>query len=93
MNVLPENSGGDTLFASAYEAYDRLSSPMQTLLESCTATHSGQVFRNQARNYGFELHTEPRGCPEDVGDVLEANHPCVRTNPITGWKALFVNKS
>jgi alpha-ketoglutarate-dependent taurine dioxygenase len=24
-----------------------------------------------------------------VGDVLEAVHPVIRTNPVTGWKSIF----
>jgi alpha-ketoglutarate-dependent taurine dioxygenase len=35
----PNDAGGDTLWASGYEAYDRLSSAWQTLAEGLTATH------------------------------------------------------
>lgn len=37
---LPEdNSGGDTLWASGYEVYDRLSPPIQKLADTLTAVH------------------------------------------------------
>jgi alpha-ketoglutarate-dependent taurine dioxygenase len=35
----PNDAGGDTLWASGYEAYDRLSSALQKLAEGLTATH------------------------------------------------------
>ena len=38
MNVAPE-TGGDTIWASGYEAYDRLSPAWKKLAESLTATH------------------------------------------------------
>ncbi|ORY45167.1 taurine catabolism dioxygenase [Rhizoclosmatium globosum] len=41
--VPPE--GGDTLWASAYEIYDRLSPAFQKFLEGLTATHTGLNFK------------------------------------------------
>jgi alpha-ketoglutarate-dependent taurine dioxygenase len=35
----PNDAGGDTLWASGYEAYDRLSPAWQKLAEGLTATH------------------------------------------------------
>lgn len=35
--------GGDTLWASGYEAYERLTPPFQKLLEGLTAIHSSTV--------------------------------------------------
>lgn len=32
---------------------------------------------------------EPRGSPDNVGAGLRATHPCVRTNPVTGWKYVY----
>lgn len=31
----------------------------------------------------------PRGSPENIGADLRAAHPCVRTNPVTGWKYVY----
>ena len=84
--------GGDTLWASAYEAYDRLSPAYQSFLEGLTATHVGQHFVDLAKRNEKIVMREPRGSPENVGQDLTAVHPIVRTNPVTGWKGLFVNR-
>ena len=41
MHTIPHNSGGDTLFASMYAAYDALSNRMKNYLEGLTALHDG----------------------------------------------------
>ncbi|GAA5955342.1 hypothetical protein JCM21900_005776 [Sporobolomyces salmonicolor] len=92
MHTLPP-TGGDTLFSSAYSHYDMLSPPMREFLSSLRATHSGTMFRQQARRHGFDLHLGPRGAPENVGDEFEASHPIVRTNAVTGFNGLFVNQT
>lgn len=83
--------GGDTHWASAYEAYDRLSPPLQRFLEGLTAVHSGSHFADYYRNIPGFRFPEQRGAPENVGQELTATHPVIRTNPVTGWKGLFVN--
>ncbi|TAQ88385.1 hypothetical protein B7494_g3323 [Chlorociboria aeruginascens] len=82
-------TGGDTLWASGYEVYDRISPPVQKFLESLTATYAQPGFNEAATRNNFKLYTEARGAPENVGDVLEAIHPVIRTNPVTGWKSVF----
>jgi taurine dioxygenase len=39
--IIPPNGGGDTMFASAYKAYEELSPSMKTYLEGKTATQDG----------------------------------------------------
>lgn len=92
MTTLPP-TGGDTLFSSAYSHYDMLSLPMREFLSGLKATHSGAMFRHQARKHGFDLHLGPRGAPENVGDEFEASHPIIRTNAVTGFNGLFVNQT
>ena len=78
---VPE-TGGDTLFASMYAAYDKLSPPIKALVEGLTATHDGEpVYRGRFGHDGGA-----KGYPR-------ADHPIVRTHPVTGRKALFVNRN
>ena len=74
-------TGGDTLFASMYAAYGALSPPIKQLVEGLTATHDGEpVYRGR---FGWnDANGKAFPCAE---------HPVVRTHPVTGRKALFVN--
>ena len=74
--------GGDTLFASMYAAYEALSDRMKRYLDGLTAVHDGEGYRGQYANYGVkDKETYPR-----------AEHPIIRTHPVTGKKALYVNR-
>lgn len=77
------------MWASGYELYDRISVPYRRFLEGLTATCSQAHFHEVARRGGFELFEGPRGAPENVGTALQAVHPVVRTNPVTGWRNIF----
>ncbi|KAG0652688.1 Sulfate starvation-induced 3 [Hyphodiscus hymeniophilus] len=88
LTQLPK-TGGDTLWASGYEVYDRLSTPYQKFLETLTATYAQPKFNEAAEKNGFKIYSAPRGAPENVGEILEAIHPVIRTNPVTGWKSVF----
>ncbi|KAN0112408.1 taurine catabolism dioxygenase [Hyaloscypha variabilis] len=85
---LPKN-GGDTLWASGYDVYDRFSKPYQKLFDSLTATFVGDGFLKAAEAGRATLYDQPRGSPENVGKHLSAVHPLVRTNPVTGWKSIY----
>jgi len=79
----------DTLWASGYELYDRISAPLRRFLDGLTATYAQPGFNEAAARNNFKLYTAERGAPENNGEVLEAIHPVVRTNPVTGWKSVF----
>ena len=80
------------LWASGYEVYDRLSPAMAQFLEGLTATHEAKFFHDEAARLGNPLRTSIRGSPLNQGPALEAVHPVIRTNPVTGWKSVYVNK-
>ncbi|KAJ7689024.1 hypothetical protein B0H17DRAFT_1202628 [Mycena rosella] len=90
IHTLP-SVGGDTLWASGYEAYDKLSPAYQKFLEGLTALHDGSGFREYAEKLGRTIN-DPRGSPENTGTALQAVHPVIRTHPVTGFKTLFVNR-
>ncbi|KAG2206550.1 hypothetical protein INT47_008567 [Mucor saturninus] len=79
IDTSPE-SGGDTMWASAYEAYDRLSPPFQKFVEGLSAVHTGQIHTENAKRTGTFIRRE----------FVDSVHPVVRTHPVTGWKGLFV---
>ncbi|KAK3331516.1 TfdA family taurine dioxygenase [Apodospora peruviana] len=81
-------SGGDTLWVSGYEMYDRLSRPYQRFLESLTATCAQPVFKSACEKGGYSVMS-PRGSPLNVDFEFAPQHPVVRTHPVTGWKSLF----
>ena len=86
IHTLPA-TGGDTLWASGYEIYDRLSPAMQQFLEGLTATHDAKFFLDEAERLGNPIRKGIRGNPLNFGEALTAVHPVVRTNrkpiPIT----------
>ncbi|TIA91146.1 hypothetical protein E3P81_02142 [Wallemia ichthyophaga] len=89
--------GGDTLWASAYTVYDKISPTMRTFLSTLTASHHAPTFQDAKRNYGITFRGEKeddvgRGSDENRGAHLTAKHPIIRTNPVTGWHGVFVNK-
>lgn len=76
LHQLP-SQGGDTLFANMYAAFESLSKPLQRFLATLSAEH----MLDYNALYGRDGHREsPR-----------AIHPVVRTHPVTGRNALFVN--
>ena len=75
-------AGGDTMWASMYAAWDALSDAMQRLLSGLTAFHDGGGFRQIAKDEAQR---------KDLASRQTAVHPVVRTHPVTGRKALFVN--
>ena len=86
---VPEDAGGDTLWASGYEAYDRLSPAFKTLAEGLTATHHTPEFLNTARKHNLKLFDGERGAPENVGLDFEASHP----GTFVGYTYRFVRHS
>jgi taurine dioxygenase len=79
--VPPE--GGDTLFASMYAAYDALSSRMKAYLEGLSAIHEGAPYYREVNRI---IGRDDRGKVYPV-----AEHPVVRTHPVSGRRALYVN--
>lgn len=83
----PPLVGGDTVFLSAYAAYDKLSEPMKKFVEGLEAWHSNAhwepyTLRNKTNGFMGGVRRGP----------LTTLHPVVRTHPLTKYKTLFVNE-
>jgi taurine dioxygenase len=78
-------SGGDTMFASMYAAYDALSDGLKHTLGGLRAVHSSRhVFGNQRPEMKGRI-----GNPELA--TQDAIHPAVITHQESGKQALYVN--
>jgi taurine dioxygenase len=75
------SSGGDTLFASMYEAYETLPDGLKKRLEGLKAEHA---YGGRGRRGNDLLDPEDRNRPPAV-------HPIVRTHEETGRKSLYAN--
>ncbi|KAK6459594.1 uncharacterized protein RJT20DRAFT_149008 [Scheffersomyces xylosifermentans] len=73
--------GGDTVWASGYAAYDKLSPAFQKFLDGKKAVYRSAHFYVDREN------------PLKGPKYIEREHPIIRTHPATGWKSLFVNRS
>jgi taurine dioxygenase len=91
---------GDTGFASATAAYEALSGPMKERLRGLRNVHSYRYYR--AKNAkaqaeeaaaGLRVVQEHTPTPAQLAGVPEVEMPVVRTHPVTGRKALFVNEA
>ncbi len=88
---LPEE-GGDTLFANMYRAFETLSAGLQRTLEGMRAVHgSAHIFGKGGVN-----DMNPEGASRyDNQDKVGADvvHPVVIRHPLSGRKALYVNRA
>jgi taurine dioxygenase len=82
MHTVPPDGGGDTMFANMYAAFEALSQPIQRMLKGMTAIH------DSAKAHGYRVKATDRS--DKAYPRFE--HPVVRTHPVTGRKALNVNR-
>jgi alpha-ketoglutarate-dependent taurine dioxygenase len=73
--------GGDTLWASGYSAYEKLSPDFRKIIDGKYA-----VYRSA---HSYLDRDDPHAGPK----YIERSHPLVRVHPVTGWKSLFVNRA
>ncbi len=84
LHELP-SSGGDTLFACMYTAFETLSPHLQNYLLGLQAHHESEhVYRGRYAD---------RGVDDSTRTYPRALHPVVRTHPQSGRAALYVNPS
>ena len=85
--VIVPKVGGDTLFSSMTAAFEGLSDQMQRFVSGLEAIHDFKNFKglySNSREHRKRLLEMQDQFPNPV-------HPVVRTHPVTGKKAIFVN--
>ncbi|CAI6090569.1 unnamed protein product [Clonostachys chloroleuca] len=80
VSIPEDGSGGDTIWASGYEVYDRLSPPMKALFDGMTGLQQRTAPKDVLLKHGLPVMEEIKE---------NYSHPIVRTNPVTGWKGIF----
>lgn len=75
--------GGDTLFTNMYAAYDALPLATRERIQNLRAIHAYQSRRN--------VNPVPTRTEDEEGESPKVSHPLVRTHPVTGRKALYLN--
>jgi taurine dioxygenase len=75
--------GGDTLFADMEAAYDGLGDQMKAMLDGLVAVH------DFARVFGFGKSADELAKLRET--YPPAEHPVIRTHPVTGRKSIYVN--
>ena len=82
LTEVPPDGGGDTLFANMYRAYETLSEPIKQMLQGLTALH------DSSKAHYYRVKATDR---DDI-KFPNAEHPIVRTHPVTGKQGLYVNR-
>jgi taurine dioxygenase len=78
-------AGGDTGFCNMYLAYETLTPELRRQIEDRFCRHDA------SRNSAGELRRGFVDAP-DPSQTVGAEHPLVRTHPVTGRKALFLGR-
>jgi taurine dioxygenase len=91
---------GDTYFASATAAYDALPAQTRQRIAGLKSVHSYRYYRSKNalaqradRERGGRDVIERAPTEEQLRSVPDVESPVVRTHPVTGRKALFVNEA
>jgi len=84
-------SGGDTLYADGHRAWEALSETMRSMLDGLNAIHSASFAYGPRGILAKDVHERTMNII--ISEEAEAKeiHPLVRTHPVTGRKALFIN--
>ena len=79
------HAGGDTGFANMYLAYETLPDELRQRVEGRLCRHDSTYNSAGELRRGFNEVSDPRQAPG-------ADHPIIRTHPVTGRRALFLGR-
>jgi taurine dioxygenase len=82
-------SGGDTLFANQYAAYDALAPEFKVAIDGRRAVSTSAKAETKRSR---EDRIREAG-KDDAAEAYTATHPVVRTHPESGRKSLFINRA
>jgi taurine dioxygenase len=88
--VIPP-TGGDTLYANQYAAYDALDESMKAQLDGLMGIHSARRGYSKAGQYGEKDVGRSMAIVYSDDALATQNHPLVKVHPETGRKALFLS--
>ena len=80
--------GGDTIWSNMIMAYETLSDGMKAMLDGLIAINSAKKGSAAATR---EDSRKDGGAKNNSGMATTAEHPVIRTHPVTGRKSLYVN--
>lgn len=83
-------TGGDTLWANTYEAYEALPDDMKARIADLRAVNSAAKNKHALR-LDHLAGGAMRGRDTDGIEVRQAIHPVVRAHPVTGRRALYLS--
>lgn len=82
--LIPTEHGGETAFVNMYSAYESLPAKIKSRIKGMKALHAFTYNSRQEND-----NTARKSNPDDVASFV---HPVVRTHPVTGRQALYVNR-
>jgi taurine dioxygenase len=105
IEVPPE--GGDTLFINNYAAYESLPEDVKQRIEGLRAIHHyhtqehlytaessvSEEMRQKIAAHGQEEGATKTVIKQSQTEIPDVTHPIVRTHPVTGRKALYLNEA
>jgi taurine dioxygenase len=89
-NIIPP-TGGDTLFANQYDAWEALPATLKSALQHRLGVHSARRGYSRQGRYGEQDAGRSMAIRYDDSALATQTHPIARRHPETGRLALFVS--
>ena len=90
---MPASGGGDTLFASAADAYDRLTPEMKNQIADLRGIMQYNRRQEIKRQERAKDHPRPPLTEEQKAKTPDITQPVVRIHPLSKRKCIYVNET